>query len=84
MNKIFMHKVNYFHQYLLKYLLYLDEDKTTEGLIPVKISKFLHILLELSNFVQHCEYLLSEIHCQFFNIYEFQLITADIHFQVKI
>ncbi|CAI6354546.1 unnamed protein product [Macrosiphum euphorbiae] len=58
-----------------------DEDVSTEGLIPVKISKFLQILLELSNFVKHCEYLLSEIHCQFINIFEFQLITADIHFQ---
>lgn len=54
-----------------------------EGLTQVKISKFLHILLELSNFVKHCEYLLSEIHCQLVNIFEFQLITADIHFQVK-
>ncbi|VVC44144.1 Hypothetical protein CINCED_3A019506 [Cinara cedri] len=47
----------------------------------VKISKFLHILLELSNFVKHCEYLLVEIHGQLVNIFEFQLITADIHFQ---
>uniref|UniRef100_A0A2H8TYU6 WASH complex subunit 7 n=1 Tax=Melanaphis sacchari TaxID=742174 RepID=A0A2H8TYU6_9HEMI len=61
-----------------------DEDVFSEGLIPVKISKFLQILLELSNFVKHCEYLLSEIHCQFVKIFEFQLITADIHFQVKI
>ncbi|XP_025203475.1 WASH complex subunit 4 isoform X2 [Melanaphis sacchari] len=58
-----------------------DEDVFSEGLIPVKISKFLQILLELSNFVKHCEYLLSEIHCQFVKIFEFQLITADIHFQ---
>lgn len=49
----------------------------------VKISKFLHILLELSNFVKHSEYLLVEIHCQLANVFEFQLITADIHFQVK-
>lgn len=62
---------------------YLDEEKPTEGLTQVKISKFLQMLLELSNFVRHCEYLLSEIHCQVLNIFEFQLITADIHFQVK-
>lgn len=61
---------------------YLAEDVATEGLLQVKISKFLHILLELSNFVRHCEYLLSEIHLQLVNIFEFQLITADIHFQV--
>jgi len=67
----------------LNIIIYLDEDVSAEGLIQVKISKFLQILLELSNFVKHCEYLLSEIHCQFINIFEFQLITADIHFQVK-
>lgn len=64
-------------------IIYLDEDVSIEGLIQVKISKFLQILLELSNFIKHCEYLLSEIHCQFINVFEFQLITADIHFQVK-
>lgn len=63
--------------------MYLDDNITTEGLTQVKTSKFLHILLELSNFVRHCEYLLSEIHCQFISIFEFQLMTADIHFQVK-
>lgn len=61
----------------------LDEDILIEGLAQVKISKFLQILLELSNFVRHCEYLLSEIHCQIINLFEYQLITADIHFQVK-
>lgn len=65
-------------------LFNLDEDTSTEGLTQIKISKFLQILLELSNFVRHCEYLLSEIHCQVGNIFEFQLITADIHFQVKL
>lgn len=61
----------------------LDIDVSTEGLTQIKISKFLQILLELSNFVRYCKYLLSEIHCQVVNIFEFQLITADIHFQVK-
>lgn len=66
------------------WLSFLDEDVSSEGLPQVKISKFLQILLELSNFVRHCEYLLSEIHCQIINIFQYQLITADIHFQVKI
>lgn len=74
---------NVLANYLLNIIIYLDEDVSIEGLIQVKISKFLQILLELSNFVKHCEYLLSEIHCQFINVFEFQLITADIHFQVK-
>jgi len=74
----------YINKTFIEYIIYLDEDVSTEGLIQVKISKFLQILLELSNFVKHCEYLLSEIHCKFINIFEFQLITADIHFQVII
>lgn len=51
--------------------------------MQLKISRFLHILLELSDFVKHCEYLLSEFHCQLFKIFQFKLITADLHFQVN-
>ncbi|XP_050426323.1 WASH complex subunit 4 [Adelges cooleyi] len=58
-----------------------DEDNQNEGLKQIKISKFLQILLELSSFVKHCEYLLSEIHCQFINVFELRSIIADIHFQ---
>ncbi|XP_050529563.1 WASH complex subunit 4 isoform X2 [Daktulosphaira vitifoliae] len=58
-----------------------DENDLNDGSKSVKVSQLLHILLGLSNFIKHCEYLLSEIHCQFINIFEFKSITAGIHFQ---